>query len=589
LNLRLGIDFGTSHACAAVEVDGQVRPVVHAGGGTTIPSAVAFPPPTVGGGMPLVGGPALSFASRSPERVVTAVKRLIGRKFDTPEVKHQRQEVPYELVAARNGDVRVRVGRRHHPPPDVAAYVLAALKGAAEAAVGDSITETVIAVPSDFDELQRQAMCDAARIAGLDVRGLVTEPSAAVFASGLFPAARGEERKVMVYDLGGGSFDVAALLVRDDEIEVVANGGDGFLGGEDFDLNLLNFVCDELVRMGGSDPRNDRALLARLRIECEGVKRRLSTEDRVDLVVPAERGAGSRPPHVIGVERERLESVTQVLIDQTLWPCEAVLRDAGWSNEDLDAVLLVGGQTRAPRVRAQVAEFFGRPPLITDAPEVLVAMGAARQALALSTVGRGRARLRNPVLETTCQSIGVETAGGVYTRLIPRGTRLPAQKTQVVSTSIDGQTQIVLHLLQGEREMALDNVSIAHVQIGPLPARPRGVAQVEVEIATNGRGLPEITAKDVSTDEVKPVRIRPSGGLSESELVALTALHAGGATPTAAAVLGAENALASLHVDGMSEAPGQPPAEGEQDRAGGGLVEGDGYRSERTDRTVLGR
>jgi molecular chaperone DnaK len=592
-----------------VEVDGQVRPVVHAGGATTIPSVVAFPPPTVGGGLPLVGDAGLAFASRSPERVVTAVKRLLGRKFDTPEVKHQRQEVPYELVAARNGDVRVRVGRRHHPPPDVAAYVLGALKRAAEVAAGDTITETVIAVPSDFDDLQRQAMCDAARIAGLDVRGLVTEPSAAVFASGLFPAARGEERKVVVYDLGGGSFDVAALVVRDDEIEVVANGGDGFLGGEDFDQNLLIYVCDELVQLGVADPRNDRALMARLRIECEGVKRRLSTEDRVELRLP-ERPGGVRLP-VIPIERERLESVTQVLLDQTLWPCEGVLRDAGWSSDELDAVLLVGGQTRAPRVRAQVAEFFGRPPLVTDAPEILVAMGAARQALALSTVagavGRGRGKVRNPVIETTCQSIGVETAGGVYTRLIPRGTRLPAQKTQVVSTSMDGQTQIVLHLLQGEREMAVDNVSIAHVQIGPLPARARGVVQIEVEIATSGKGLPEITAKDATTEDVKPARLRPSGGLSESEMVALTVLHAGGASPTAAAVLGAENALASVNAGGVDDGAGTGegglgfgPVPGQQSSADGveghgeeaaaaGLVDGEGYRTAQTDGRVLGR
>jgi molecular chaperone DnaK len=564
LSPRLGIDFGTSHACAAVVVEGMVRPVLHDGGATTIPAVVAFPPSGLaGGGAPLVGVAARAFAARSPERAITAVKRLLGRKLDTPEVKHQRQEVPYELVAARNGDVRLRVGRRHYPPQDIAAYVLGELKRAAEANVGGSITEAVIAVPADFDDLQRQAICDAARIAGLDVQALLTEPSAAVLSSGLFPAPKGEERKVIVYDLGGGSFDVAALKVSDDEIEVVASGGDAFLGGEDFDQNLVTYVCDEIARLGGADPRGDRGdrgLMARLRIACEEIKRRLSVEDSVELRLP-DRGGLRLPPIVI--DRQRLESVTQVLVDRTVWPCEGVLRDAGWSTEDVDTVLLVGGQTRAPRVRAQIAELFGRAPFETEAPELLVAMGAARQAHALaagSASGRGRSRVRNPVVETTCQSIGVETAGGVYTRLIPKGTRLPAQKSQVFSTSSDGQMQIVVHLLQGEREMAIDNVSIAHIHIGGLPARTRGVAQIEVDIVTDGEGLPHVTARDVITDEEKTLRIRPSGGLSEAEIAALAVLHLSGQVPSAAAVLNAENALADRSdPSGLGDGEGPRP------------------------------
>ena len=561
----IGIDFGTSRACAAVVVDGEARPVVHADGATSIPSIVAFPV-GVGSVAPSVGAAARTVATRSPERAITAVKRLLGRKRDTPEVKHQCQEVPYELVAARNGDVRVRVGRRHHPPQDIAAYIFGELKRAAEAMLGAPVSEAVVAVPADFDDLQRQAISDAAKIAGLHVRSLLTEPSAAVLASGLFPAPRGEERKVIVYDLGGGSFDVAALVVRDDEIEVVASGGDAFLGGEDFDQNLVTYVCDEVVRTGGVDPRKDRSLMARLRVACEEVKKRLSTEDSVDLRLPQRSGVRS-PPLVI--DRARLESVTQVLIDRTVWPCEGVLRDAEWATDEVDVVLLVGGQSRAPRVRAQIAELLGREPLATESPEMLVALGAARQGLALSLSGRGRSKVRNPVVETTCQSLGVETAGGVFTRLIPRGTRLPAEKAQVFSTSSDGQTQIIVHVLQGEREMATDNVSIARVQIGPLPARKRGEVQIEVGVVTEGNGLPRITAKDLATDEVKPLRIRPSGGLSEAEIAALALLHAGGATPSATAILGAESALKADDDGGSGEA---------------GIPDGDDQRTESTDR-----
>jgi len=561
----IGIDFGTSRACAAVVVDGEARPVVHADGATSIPSIVAFPV-GVGSVAPSVGAAARTVATRSPERAITAVKRLLGRKRDTPEVKHQCQEVPYELVAARNGDVRVRVGRRHHPPQDIAAYIFGELKRAAEAMLGAPVSEAVVAVPADFDDLQRQAISDAAKIAGLHVRSLLTEPSAAVLASGLFPAPRGEERKVIVYDLGGGSFDVAALVVRDDEIEVVASGGDAFLGGEDFDQNLVTYVCDEVVRTGGVDPRKDRSLMARLRVACEEVKKRLSTEDSVDLRLPQRSGVRS-PPLVI--DRARLESVTQVLIDRTVWPCEGVLRDAEWATDEVDVVLLVGGQSRAPRVRAQIAELLGREPLATESPEMLVALGAARQGLALSLSGRGRSKVRNPVVETTCQSLGVETAGGVFTRLIPRGTRLPAEKAQVFSTSSDGQTQIIVHVLQGEREMATDNVSIARVQIGPLPARKRGEVQIEVGVVTEGNGLPRITAKDLATDEVKPLRIRPSGGLSEAEIAALALLHAGGATPSATAILGAESAPQAHDDGGSGEA---------------GIPDGDDQRTESTDR-----
>jgi molecular chaperone DnaK len=394
---------------------------------------------------------------------------------------------------------------------------------------GEPVTATVLAVPAAFNDLQRQAIRDAARIAGLDVRGMVTEPAAAMLGSGLFPAPRGEERKVVVYDLGGGSFDVAAALVTDDGVEIVASGGDAFLGGEDFDQRIVDYLCERVAgTKGGARP--DRTTLARLRQVAERAKVDLTTELRVDVRLPP---AAPLLSAVIPLDRARLEGLTQDLIDRTMWPCEAVIHDAKWSMEDVDAVVMVGGQTRMPRVRAQLAELFGKPPLDFQEPETLVAIGAARQAAALEP-RRGRGRGPVPVAETTGVALGVETAGGVLTRLIPKGTRLPAKHVQMFSTSSDNQTQVVIHLLQGEREMAADNQSIARVLVGSLPPRPRGVAQVEVEIAIDGGGLPRVSARDPATGEAKPVRVRASGGLTEAEIVALAALHAGG--PAAAAL-----------------------------------------------------
>ncbi len=531
----LGIDFGTSTARAALVVGGDVKMVAHAAGALSIPSIVAFPAASSGGGPPLVGAAIEAVIERHPERTITAVKRLLGRRFDAPEVRHHRQTVPYDLVGTRNGDIRVRVGRRHHAPQDVAAYVLGALRAAAERQSDGPVTDTVLALPALFNDLQRQAIRDAARIAGLRVMGVLTSTSAAVLGSGVYPAARGKEQKVLVFDLGGGSFEVSALMVGDRAAEVLANGGDGFLGGEDFDQRIVTHVCDEVLKAGGGDLRRDRSLLARLTRLAERVKVELSGSDNVDIRLP---GTGNGAPFMIHLDRARLETLTQNLVDRTVWSCETVVRDAKWSVADVDLVMLIGGQSRMPRIRSQLAEACGKAPVDIAGSDFVVAVGAARHAATLAGVTRGRGRFRvpSPISELTGLSLGLESAGGVFTRLIPRGTALPATRSQLLSTSADGQTQIVLHLLQGEREMAADNESLARVQIGPLPARPRGDLQLEVDISTDGGGLPTASARIVESGEAKQVRVRPSAGLAESEIVALVAVHAAGSTNPGAGV-----------------------------------------------------
>jgi molecular chaperone DnaK len=563
LNPLLGIDFGTTNAAAALVLGRDVKVVPHAGGVFTIPSVVAIPPVATGG-RPVVGVEAEAIAVRHPERCITTIKRLLGRKMETPEVRHQRQEVPYELVMAKNGDARVRVGRRHHSTPDLAAYIFGALRQAAESMAGTSVTATVLAIPADFNDLQRQAIRDSARIAGLEVIGVITEPAAAALASGIFPLPRGyekKERKVLVYDLGGGSFDVAALCVRDQGVEVLASGGDAFLGGEDFDQRVVSDVCEQFMKAGGVDLRRERLVLPRLRAAAERAKRQLSSVNSVTIQLPE---LMARLPGGVPLTRDRFESLTQDLVDRTVWPCERVLNAAKWSVEDVDTLIMVGGQTNAPRVRAHIAEWLGTAPLPGVAPESLVAIGAARQGIAL-LAGAKRRKGQVAVSEATCLSLGIESAGGVLTRLIPKGAPLPARHAQVFSTAADGQAHITVHLLQGEREMAADNDSIAHLQVGPLLPAPKGQPQIEVEIMTDGGGLPRASARDRETDEPVAVRIRPSGGLTEAELVTLTAIHAG---VGGLAATGDDNAAPDVAALGGESGPIDTRAGGSKEQRG---------------------
>ncbi|MES1205063.1 MAG: Hsp70 family protein [Pseudomonadota bacterium] len=422
----------------------------------------------------------------------------------------------------------------------------------------------MLAVPAMFDDLQRQAIRDAGRIAGLNVLGLVTEPAAAVLGSAAIPGqgggggrgrGRDDDSKVLVYDLGAGSFDVAALQVSERGVEVLASGGDAFLGGEDFDQRIVTFICEEILRTGGGDLRRDRSLLARLKVMAERVKIELSTSRSVDIQLP---GPPGRVPVIVRLDRERLETLTKDLIDRTVWACESVVRDAKWTAGEIDVLLLVGGQTRMPGIRTQLDDVFGKEPLEIPSPDLVVAAGAARRAVSIVGGGRwrGRARDRVSLTELTCLSLGLESAGGVFARLIPRGTQLPAARSQVISTAADGQTQISIHLLQGEREMAADNESVAHIHIGPLPSRPRGEVQVEVSISTDGGGLPSATARALPEGEAKQVRLRPSGGLSDAEIAALAAVHAG--TPGAAVAV-------ALTAD-LGDAPPEPLADGETEQ-----------------------
>jgi len=541
LSPLLGIDFGTTNAAAALVSGKDLKVVPHADGLFTLPAVVAFPP-VAAGNRPLVGSSAQALIARHPERVITSVKRLLGRKLEAPEARHQRQEVPYELVMAKNGDARIRVGRRHHAPPDVAAYVFGALKDAAQAMAGEPVADAVVAVPADFNDLQRQAIVDSARIAGLNVVAVMTEPAAVALAANIYPLPRGhekKERKVLVYDLGGGSFSVAALVVNEDGVEVLASGGDAFLGGEDFDQRIVSEVCEDFMKAGGVDLRRERLVMPRLRDAAERAKRELSFKAQVSIQLPE---LASRFPEGMELDRARLEGLTQDLVDRTVWPCETVLNAAKWSVEDVDVLVMVGGQTRMPRLRAHIADWLGKAPIDVAAPEALIAIGAARQGVALAA-GRKRKKGQIAITETTCLSLGVENAGGVVTRLIPKGTPLPAAQAQVLSTSADGQAHVTVHLLQGEREMAADNDSIARLQMGPLPPAPRGTPQIEIVIATDGAGIPRATARDMTTDEPIAVRVRPSGGLTEAEIATLTALHAG-ATVAASAVDGAPSSIA---------------------------------------------
>jgi molecular chaperone DnaK len=338
---------------------------------------------------------------------------------------------------------------------------------------------------------------------------------------------------VLVYDLGGGSFSVAALVVTDDGVEVLASGGDAFLGGEDFDQRIVSEICEDFVKAGGSDLRRERLVMPRLRDAAERAKRELSFKESVSIRLPE---LASRFPDGIELDRARLEGLTQDLVDRTVWPCETVLNNAKWSTEDVDLLVMVGGQTRMPRLRAHIADWLGKPPIDVAAPEALIALGAARQGMALAA-GKKRKKGQIVITEATCLSLGVENAGGVVTRLIPKGTPLPASQAQVLSTSADGQAHVTVHLLQGEREMAADNDSIARLQIGPLAPAPRGEPQIEIIITTDGAGIPRSTARDMTTDEPIPVRVRPSGGLTEAEIVTLTALHAAGGTAVGSPVV----------------------------------------------------
>jgi molecular chaperone DnaK len=507
----IGIDLGTTNSCVAVMEGGKPKVIENSEGARTTPSTVAF----TKDGERLVGQPAKRQAVTNPDNTVFAVKRLIGRRFDDPITKKDTELVPYKIVKGANGDAWVGAGGKDYSPSQISAFILQKMKETAEAYLGENVTQAVITVPAYFNDAQRQATKDAGQIAGLEVLRIINEPTAAALAYGL---EKDDGKTIAVYDLGGGTFDVSILEIGDGVFEVKSTNGDTFLGGEDFDARIVNFLADKFKAKENIDLRTDRLALQRLKEAAEKAKIELSsaqtTEVNQPFITARMEGGASTPLHLVEtISRADLEKMVADLVDRTIEPCKQALKDAGISAKDIHDVVLVGGMTRMPLVRERVKEFFGREPHTGVNPDEVVAMGAAIQAGVLQ--GDVKDVL---LLDVTPLSLGIETLGGVFTRLIDRNTTIPTKKSQVFSTAEDNQNAVTISVFQGEREMARDNKLLGQFNLEGIPPAPRGVPQIEVTFDIDANGIVNVSAKDKGTGKEQQIRIQASGGLADSDI-----------------------------------------------------------------------
>ncbi len=509
----LGIDLGTTNSCAAIVEALAPRVIPNREGSRTTPSIVAFAEE----GDRLVGQIAKRQAITNPQFTVFAVKRLIGRKFSSPEAAKARENLPYTLVPANNGDVKIDVRERQYSPEEISSFVLREIKEFAEEALGETITEAVITVPAYFDDSQRQATKDAGRIAGLDVLRILNEPTAAALAYGLEKGEGG--KKIAVYDLGGGTFDVSVLEFARGLFEVLSTAGDTYLGGEDFDQRIMDWLIEEFRDETGIDLKLDRMALQRLKEGAERAKCELSSSDEATINLPFISADENGPRHLARtLSREKFEELVRELVERTEGPCLDALQAAGLRSDQIDEVLLVGGQTRTPLVGRTVERIFGRKPNREINPDEVVAVGAAIQG------GILRGDIKDLVLlDVTPLSIGIETHGGLFTRLIERNSTIPTKNTQIFTTVVDNQDTVAIHVLQGERQFAGENRSLGRFELVGVPAAPRGVPQIEVTFALDSNGIVNVTARDLATNLTQSIQINPAGGLSESEIKNLVA------------------------------------------------------------------
>jgi molecular chaperone DnaK len=503
----IGIDLGTTNSCVAVMEAGEPKVLTNAEGSRTTPSMVAF----TDGGERLVGQVAKRQAITNPERTIYAVKRLIGRKFEDPEVQKDVKICPFEITKAKNNDAQVTVDKKDYSPAEISAIILTKMKQTAEDYLGEKVIDAVVTVPAYFNDSQRQATKDAGKIAGLNVLRIINEPTAASLAYGL---DKKKEEKIAVFDLGGGTFDISILEIGDGVFEVKSTNGNTHLGGEDFDQRVIEYLADEFKKDQGIDLRNDKMALQRLKEAAEKAKMELSTSMETDINLPFITADSSGPKHLnIKLTRSKLEALVDELVGQLDGPCRTALKDAGLSAGDIDEVILVGGMTRMPKVQTTVKEIFGKEPHKGVNPDEVVAMGAAIQGGVLK--GDVKDVL---LLDVTPLSLGIETLGAVFTKLIEKNTTIPTKKSQIFSTAADNQTAVSIHVLQGEREMASGNKTIGRFDLVGIPAAPRGIPQIEVTFDIDANGIMHVSAKDMGTGKEQSIRITASSGLSEEEI-----------------------------------------------------------------------